>query len=347
MRISPDLISVQDSGLCASLSEENIMISTLIEHVLFYVGLALVGVSGNLFNLIFTIQQQVKTRTIQTVGLILNVISINNIILVLATFSLVMGVFQNPQIWCITPYPLSIRIELYLMMTSSFNSFWAIAWLSLFYCIKVVSFSSECFQTLKRKISSVINAAVLLSCSFSFLFCTPLFSLDITTSLDENDNVNDTSNMTCSQPFFTIGINTNTYAAAGICLLCPIPLMIMLPTSIRMVVHLCAHTLALQKNKTQVQGSDSYLLVCKITISLVGVYLSTLFIVSLFVIIRLIGGLITYQTLASAFSFYGGMTSLLLTASNRHLKDKLWSLFCCRKAQEQSSKSQTVETGDV
>ncbi|XP_077080012.1 taste receptor type 2 member 40-like, partial [Siphateles boraxobius] len=312
------------------------------------VGLALVGVSGNLFNLIFTIQQQVKTRTIQTVGLILNVISISNIILVLATFSLVMGVFQDAQIWCITPYPLSVRIEIYLMMTCSFNSFWAIAWLSLFYCIKVVSFSSECFQTLKRKISSVINAAVLLSCSFSFLLFIPVFSLDIKNSLeDENYNVTDIANTTCPQPSLTIDIDENAYAAAIIFLLCPIPLMIMLPTSVRMVVHLCAHTLALQKNKTQVQGSDSYLLVCKITICLVGVYLTTLFIVSLFIIIRLIGEFITYHTLASAFSFYGGMTSLLLTASNRHLKDKLWSLFCCRKAREQSSKSQTVETGDV
>ncbi|KAK7135682.1 hypothetical protein R3I94_014370 [Phoxinus phoxinus] len=238
---------------------------------------------------------------------------------------------------------------MYLMMTCSFNSFWAIAWLSLFYCIKVVSFSSECFQTLKRKISSVINAAVLLSCSFSFLFFTPLFSLDLVYSseMDENYNVKDIANLTCPQPSFTIDIDENAYAAAVICLLCPIPLMIMLPTSVRMVVHLCAHTLALQKNKTQVQGSDSYLLVCKITISLVGVYLSTLFIVFLFIIIRLIGEFITYHTLASAFSFYSGMTSLLLTASNRHLKDKLWSLFCCRKPQEQSSKSQTVETVDV
>ncbi|KAG1973867.1 taste receptor, type 2, member 200, tandem [Pimephales promelas] len=261
------------------------MIATLTGHVLFFVGLVIIGVSGNLFNLVFTIQQQVKTRTIQTVGLILNVISISNIILVLATFSLVMGVFQDPQIWCIKPYPLSIRTEGFLMMTCSFNSFWAIAWLSLFYCIKVVSFSSECFQTVKRNISSVINAAVLLSCSFSFLFFLPAFSLDLVSSLDQNDNVTDTANITCPQPSFTIDINFNAYGAAAFCLLCPIPLMIMLPTSVRMVVHLCAHTMALQKNKTQVQGSDSYLLVCKITISLVGVYLTTLFIVSLFIII--------------------------------------------------------------
>lgn len=345
MHIPPDLISVHDSGLSASLFEQNIM--TFIGHVLFFVGLVFVGVSGNIFNLIFTIQQQVKTRTIQTVGLILNVISISNIILVLATFSLVMDVFQNPQIWCVTPYPLSIRTEMYLMMTCSFNSFWAIAWLSLFYCIKVVSFSSECFQTLKKNISPVINAAVLLSCLFSFLLFTPLFSLELASSMDKNDSVNDNANMTCPQPSFSLQMNVNAYAAAIICLLCPIPLMIMLPTSIRMVVHLCAHTLALQKNETHVKGSDSYLLVCKLTISLVGVYLSTLCIVFLFIIIRLIGQFITYHALASAFSFYGGMTSLLLTASNRHLKDKLWSLFCCRKAKEQSSKSQTVETVDV
>ncbi len=123
---------------------------TLIGHVLFFVALVIVGVLGNIFNLIFTIQQQVKTRSIQTVGLILNVISINNIILVLATFAMVMGVFQNPQIWCIRPYPLIVRTEIYLMLGCSFISFWAIAWLSLFYCIKVVNFSSECFRALKR-----------------------------------------------------------------------------------------------------------------------------------------------------------------------------------------------------
>ncbi|XP_016389514.1 taste receptor type 2 member 40-like [Sinocyclocheilus rhinocerous] len=320
---------------------------TLVGHVLFFVALVIVGVSGNIFNLIFTIQQQVKTRSIQTVGLILNVISINNIILVLATFALVVSVFQNPQIWCIRPYPLVIRTEIYLMMSCSFISFWAIAWLSLFYCIKVVNFSSECFRPLKRNISSVINAAVLLSCVLSSLLFFPMFSLDVADSLEKNHNMNDIANLTCPLPSFTIQMNANAYAAAILCLLCPIPLMIMLPTSIRMVVHLCAHMLALKKNQTQVQGSDSYLLVCKITISLVGVYMSTLCIVALFIILRLIGQFITYHTLASAFSFYSGMTSLLLTASNRYLKEKLWSLFCCRKAEEQTSKSQTVVTADV
>ncbi|KAL0186831.1 hypothetical protein M9458_018501, partial [Cirrhinus mrigala] len=208
-----------------------------------------------------------------TVGLILNVISISNIILVLGTFALVVSVFQNDQIWCVKPYPLAIRIEVYLMMTSSFISFWAIAWLSLFYCIKVVNFSSECFRALKRNISSVINAAVLLSCMLSCLLFFPMFSLDIVESLEKNDNVSDITNLTCPQPSFTLQMNANAYAAAILCLLCPIPLMIMLPTSIRMVAHLCAHTLALKKNQTQVQGSDSYVLVCKITISLVGVYL--------------------------------------------------------------------------
>ncbi|XP_073674657.1 taste receptor, type 2, member 200, tandem duplicate 1 [Garra rufa] len=320
---------------------------TFVGHVLFFVALVIVGVSGNIFNFIFTIQQQVKTRTIQTVGLILNVISISNIILVLATFALVVSVFQNAQIWCVRPYPLALRIEIYLMMTCSFTSFWAIAWLSLFYCIKVVNFSSECFRALKSNISSLINAAVLLSCMLSCLLFFPMFSLDIVDSLEKNDNVSSITNLTCPQPSFTLKMNEYAYAAAILCLLCPIPLMIMLPTSVRMVAHLCAHTMALKKNQTQVQGSDSYVLVCKITISLVGVYLSTLCIVGLFFIIRLIGEFITYHALASAFSFYSGMTSLLLTASNRYLKEKLWSLLCCRKAEEQVGKSHTVVTGDV
>ncbi|NP_001018341.1 taste receptor, type 2, member 200, tandem duplicate 2 [Danio rerio] len=319
--------------------------STDVGDVLFFLGVGVVGVSGNIFNLIFTVQQQVKTRTIQTVGLILDVISISNIILALAILSMVVGIFLNPQIWCIKPYPFDLRLEIYLMLTCGFISFWAIAWLSLFYCIKVVNFSSEIFRTLKKNISTVINTAVLLSCLFSCLFFIPLFSLDTVDSTEQNDNAY--GNVTCPMPSFTIQMNQDAYSAAVLFLLCPIPLMIMLPTSVRMVVHLCAHTRALQKNQTQVQGSDSYLLVCKLTISLVGVYLFNLFFVSLFILMKLIGAYITYQYLVSTFTFYCGVTSALLTASNRYLKDKLWSLFCCRKAKEPASKSHTVVTGDV
>ncbi|NP_001034919.1 taste receptor, type 2, member 200, tandem duplicate 1 [Danio rerio] len=319
--------------------------STDVGNVLFFVGVGVVGVSGNIFNLIFSLQQQVKTRSIQTVGLILDVISISNIILVLSTLAMVVSVFLNAHIWCIKPYPLGLRFEMYLMMTCGFISFWAIAWLSLFYCIKVVNFSSEIFRTLKKNISTVINTAVTLSCLFSFLLFLPAFSLDLPDSADKN--ISETNITTCPQPTFTLQIDINAYAAAVLLLICPIPLMIMLPTSVRMVVHLCAHTRALQKNQTQVQGSDSYLLVCKLTISLVGVYLSTLFMVALYFIIKVLGAFMTYQALVSAFTFYCGMTSVLLTASNRYLKDKLWSLFCCRKAKEPVSKSQTVVTQDV
>ncbi|TRZ02206.1 hypothetical protein DNTS_030436 [Danionella cerebrum] len=321
---------------------------TFIEDVVFFVAIGFVGVSGNVFNFIFTLQQQVRSRSVQTVGLILDIISISNIILVLSTLGMVIGVYLDPGIWCISPYPLNLRLEIFLMMTSSFISFWAIAWLSLFYCIKVVSFTSECLISLKKNISSVINASVLLSCLFSALLFSPTFTLDLVTSDGTLWRQNSSNNLSCpSLPSFTIPIDTMTYAAAILLLLCPVPLMIMLPTSIRMVVHLCAHTLAMQKNQTQVQGSDSYLLVCKLTIALVGVYISTLFIASSFIIVRMFGKFVTYHTLAGAFSFYGGMTSVLLTASNRHLKDKLWGLLCCRKPKEHATKSLTVETGDV
>ncbi len=287
-----------------------------------------------------------KTRTIQTVGLILN-----------SSPSTTLSWYSPPSQWCWCLQSPN------LVQAISFNySDWNISNVELQlhqllgHCM-AESLLRNLLPSLKvwisppsssehwRGTSSVINAAVLLSCVFSSLLFFPMLTLDVVDSEEENHNVNSIANLTCPQPSFTIPMNANAYAAAALCLLCPIPLMIMLPTSIRMVIHLCAHTLALKKNQTQVQGSDSYLLVCKITISLVGVYMSTLCIVALFLIIRFIGEFITYHTLASAFSFYSGMTSLLLTASNRYLKEKLWSLFCCRKAEEQASKSQTVVTG--
>lgn len=323
---------------------------TVAGHVLVLVLLAFFGVSGNMFNLYFTIQQHLKSKNIQTVGLILSVISISNVVLVIVVLMLALSVFILPTIWCIRPYPFFLRTVIYLMMNCSCISFWSIAWQSLFYCIKVVNFSSECFGSLKRNISTVINTAVLLSCSGFSVFFLPFFTLDLPASGHSNVSTNYSLNTTmivgCPAPTFFMKINEMAYAAAVVFFLCPIPLMIMLPTSLRMVVHLCAHTLALRKNKTQVQGSDSYVLVCKLTISLVGVYLTTLFIVFLFLIIRLMDGTITYLTLAFAFSFYGGMSSVILTASNRYLKEKLWSLFCCRKAQEPAIKSQTCETVD-
>ncbi|KAI7797710.1 taste receptor type 2 member 40-like [Triplophysa rosa] len=322
---------------------------TVAEHILVLVVLAFVGVSGNMFNLIFTIQQHLKSKNIQTVGLILSIISVNNIVLVIVVLMLVLSVFIVPTIWCIRPYPFFLRTVIYLMLNCSCISFWSIAWQSLFYCVKVVNFSSECLISLKRNISTIINTAVLLSCSGFSVFFSPIFTLDLpaidTSNVSTNYSLNATLNATCPNPTFFVKIDKMAYAAASLFILCPIPLMIMLPTSLRMVVHLCAHTLALRKNQTQVQGSDSYVLVCKLTISLVGVYLTTLFIVSLFMIIRFMEGTITYLTLAFAFSFYGGMSSVILTASNRHLKEKLW-MFCCRKAQEPTTKSQTCETVD-
>ncbi|KAA0713916.1 hypothetical protein E1301_Tti009983 [Triplophysa tibetana] len=323
---------------------------TVAGHVLVSVVMAFAGVSGNMFNLIFTIQQHLKSKKIQTVGLILSIISVNNIVLVIVILMLVLSVFIVPTIWCIRPYPFFLRTVIYLMFNCSCVSFWSIAWQSLFYCIKVVNFSSECLISLKRNISTVINTAVLLSCSGFSVFFLPIFTLDLPTTdtrnVSTNYSLNATLNATCPSPTFLVKMDEMAYIVTTLFFLCPIPLMIMLPTSLRMVGHLCAHTLALRKNQTQVQGSDSYVLVCKLTISLVGVYLTTLFIVFLFMVIRMMEGTITYLTLAFAFSFYGGMSSVILTASNRYLKEKLWSLFCCRKAQEPTSKSQTCETVD-
>ncbi|XP_036412731.1 taste receptor type 2 member 40-like [Colossoma macropomum] len=305
-----------------------------------------IGVVWNSFNLFMTIQKQLKTKSVQTMSLIIISISINNNTLVLSCFFMVVFISLNPLFICTTVVQPQYLTLLFLWMSSSCMSFWSIAWLSVFYCVKVVNFSAECLRALKRNISIITNTALLLSCVGSFVLFFPFFTLHIpeaepgaitgTLGINNTLNTSNASYLTCSAPMFSPLINSDAYTVSFMSFLCPLPLAIMLPTSIRMVIHLCQHMLTLRKNQTQVQSLDSYLSVCKLNVSLAGVYLTTLIIVALFFVLRLIGVNVSYLLIIFGFSFYCIMTAALLTASKTHLRRKFWSMCCCRKTQEET-----------
>ncbi|XP_030621143.1 taste receptor, type 2, member 200, tandem duplicate 1 [Chanos chanos] len=311
------------------------------------------GIALNVFNLIFTVQQLWKAKSVQTVNLIISSISLNNIILVLSCFYMVLDTFMEWDLFCESSTHPFILTLLYLWLSSSSISVWSIAHLSVFYCIKVVTFSRQCLKALKTNISSIINAAVLVTYPLALCMFSPMLTLSAAESDSGYSTINSTWNATsnvtkCPSLVFMAGIDPSLFTLIFVCFLCLFPLMTMLPTSLRLVVHLCGHTLSLRKNQTQVQSADSYLLVCKLTISLVGVYLTTLAFVSIFFLSALQSNRISYTVIVFSFSFYVIMTAGLLTASNKFLKDKLWGLSCCKKPQEASSKSQTeTEKGSV
>lgn len=298
------------------------------------------GVVWNSFNLVMTIQKQRKTTSVQTTSLIIISISISNITLVLSCFVIMVSITLNPMILCNMITKPQYLTMLYLWLSSNCMSFWSIAWLSVFYCVKVVNFSSECFRVLKRNISFITNSALVLSCLGSFLLFFPFFTLytpgsePVTRMAYGINNTSNTTNatyFTCNIPIFAPPIDTDIYSMTFLCFLCPLPLMIMLPASIRMVVYLCQHVLTLRKNQTQVQSLDSYLTVCKITVSLVGVYLTTLIIVAFFFIFKLLMLNVSFLLIIFGFSFYCIMTAVLLTASETYLKKKFWRLCCFKK----------------
>ncbi|XP_029572051.1 taste receptor type 2 member 40-like [Salmo trutta] len=304
--------------------------------------LVIIGVLWNTFNLITTVFQQWKAGGVQTVGLIISTISLGNVFLHLSTFGIVVTTWRGVLCW--DDLPMFFCAMLYVWLSSSCLSFWSIAWLSVLYCVKVVNFTSELFAKIKTNISPIINVALAVTFLNSCVMFSPFFSLNYR---NESYVTPVTKNTTCviKTPLFPTWINVNLYVLVFICYLAPLPVMVMVPSSIRLVVHLCKHTLEMRKNKTDVQSADSYLLVCKLTVALVGVYITTLTTISLFYLSKLYGSDISINSLLLGYSFYCIASGVLLTISNKNLREKLLALFYSTKASNASSKSLSGETG--
>lgn len=205
-------------------------------------------------------------------------------------------------------------------------SFWSIAWLSTFYCVKIVSTSSALLCKLKKKISFFITTALLLTVLCSFVACLPFLFLQLPPS--NTTIANETGNATNLKVIFPGWIEANLYIYVLFGFLCPVPVLVMLPTSLSLVAHLCHHTLAMKKNVNQFQGTDSYLMVCRMTVSMVGVYLTVVTILFLF-LARWSPGRFPLEIFTWDFSFFCLAMGILLTLLSKQTKEKLVSLCCC------------------
>ncbi|XP_036382034.1 taste receptor type 2 member 40-like [Megalops cyprinoides] len=303
------------------------------------------GIACNVFNLAVTVAHQLKVGIFQTVGLIIFCISLSNVLLEISMFGMVVMLWLTTPCW--TGELLLLKVAIATWIQSSSMSFWSIAWLSVFYCVKVVRVSGTLLVKLKRNISSLINAALMLTPLCSFLMSAPLLLLQAPpfngTAAQENKN----STCLIRRPVFPSWVEEDVYVLCLLCFLCPVPLMVMLPTSLRLVVHLCQHTQAMRRNETGFQSADSYLLVCKLTVSLVAVYKTTLAIFSFFFIDQMFTRYLQYNFISLSCSFYCIVTGILLTVSNRYLKEKLQVLFCWRNPPKAVPSTQSGDTGLV
>ncbi|XP_018587155.1 taste receptor type 2 member 40-like [Scleropages formosus] len=303
-----------------------------------------IGFLWNGVNLVATVLHQLRTGGRHTAGLIISCISVSNMLLELSTAGIVAAVWAG--MFCLQEVHLLLKAMLFFWFISSYMSFWSIAWLSVFYCVKVVSASSPLIKMLKKNISSIIDLALVLTVGISALILTPFFFLTRENPTNVTMGTNKTENATCVilTPSLPAWINSQIYTSVVIGFLCPIPLAIMLTTSLRLVMYLCKHTMSMRKNKTEIQSTDSYLLVCKLTISLVAVYLTTLATIGIFLVARMAKVDMGNSTLELSFSIYCIATAVLLTASNKYLKEKIWALLCSRRAARPGASTQSEST---
>ncbi|KAK1160201.1 taste receptor type 2 member 40-like [Acipenser oxyrinchus oxyrinchus] len=230
----------------------------------------------------------------------------------------------------------------FILFSASASSFWSIAWLCVFYCVKIISLPAALFIKLKRNISLVVNGALTLSVFFCFvLFCPFLYLIPImpaNATANNTYNINNTLGMPCTKPFFDFPekFARDLYFFIFVLFLCPIPLIIMVTTSSQLVVHIYKHTQQMKRNQNEFQSRNSYLLICKMIISLVVVYLFTITLAFVYLMTQAKDEKMSTEFLFLDMAFYCAATGVLLTATNKNLKEKVMSVSCCGKIQQQS-----------
>ncbi|NWQ96525.1 T2R40 protein, partial [Burhinus bistriatus] len=152
------------------------------------------------------------------------------------------------SLFCETPYYEENLFVIFktVFMFLNYSSLWFAAWLSVFYCIKVASFTQSFFIWLKQRISSLVPWMLLTSSLFSFATSLP-FAWDI---YNVHDNFTDPLTMTNSSErrvtmkasLFLLLLLCN----AGIAL----PLIVFVVSSILLIRSLWIHTRKMKNNAT-------------------------------------------------------------------------------------------------
>lgn len=164
---------------------------------------------------------------------------------------------------CRPDLPFFFCVFLLVCLSSNSVSFWCVSWLSVLYCVRVLSFSSILFRAIKMNLSTILNVALLVTLLTSCVMFTPFFYLNFQTKIIVL-NVTEKAVCAIKKPLFPVWVNVNGYVVTFICYLTLMPSAVMLPTSLRMVVYLCRHSWSLQRKESGSPAAGSYLLVpCK------------------------------------------------------------------------------------
>lgn len=293
--------------------------------------LLVLGVLANVFNLGVMLSQQRRPGGVKTVALIICFISLGNVLLQISTFALAASVWAGVLCW--PDLPFFFCGVLFVWLSSSSVSFWSVAWLSVLYCVRVLSFSSVLFRALKENISAILNATLLATLLTSCVMFTPFFYLHFQ-SKTLVPNVTEKVACAIRKPLFPAWLDVNVYVVTFICYLALMPVAIMLPTSLRLVVYLCKHTSSMQKRQSSSHSAESYLLVCRLTVALVWVYLATLLTISLYYLHAIFASGLSADMLFLGLSFYCVASAMLLTCSNTNLRERLRELLRRGKSAE-------------
>uniref|UniRef100_UPI0037E81510 taste receptor, type 2, member 200, tandem duplicate 1 n=1 Tax=Semicossyphus pulcher TaxID=241346 RepID=UPI0037E81510 len=280
--------------------------------------LLVLGVLANVFNLSVMLVPQWRSGGVKTVAVIICFISLGNVLLQISTFVLVASAWAG--VLCGQELPLFFCIVLVVWLSSSSVSFWSVAWLSVFYCIRVLSFSSVLLRALKVNISAILNVTLFVTLLTSCIMFTPFFYLHFQ---GKTSNTTETAACDIRKPLFPAWVDVNVYMIIFICYLTLMPLSVMLPTSLSLVVFLCRHSSSLQSERSGSHSAESYLLVCRLTVALVWVYLTTLLTISLYYFHAIFASGLSADVLFLGLSFYCVASAILLTCSNKNLREKL------------------------
>ncbi|XP_074890897.1 taste receptor type 2 member 40-like [Buteo buteo] len=139
-----------------------------------------------------------------------------------------------------------------VFMFLNYSSLWFAAWLSVFYCTKIASFTQSFFIWLKQRISSLVPWMLITSSLFSFATSLP-FAWDV---YDVHNNFTAPLTMTNSSErrvtmkasFFLLLLLCN----AGVAL----PLIVFVVSSILLIRSLWIHTRQMQNNATGFRGAS-------------------------------------------------------------------------------------------
>ncbi|KAM7018118.1 taste receptor, type 2, member 200, tandem duplicate 1 [Tautogolabrus adspersus] len=302
--------------------------------------LLVLGVLANVFNLGVMLVQRWRSGGVKTLAVIICFISLGNILLQISTFTIVASIWAGVLCGPVLPFLFCMVVVVWL--SSSSVSFWSVAWLSVFYCVRVLSFSSVLFRALKENISAILNVTLCVTLLTSCLMFTPFFFLHFQ-SKTLLSNMTEKAACVIRKPLFPAWVDVNIYVVIFICYLTLMPLTVMLPTSLRLVFFLCRHTM--QRKQSSSRSAESYLLVCRLTVALVWVYLATLLTISLFYLHAIFASGLSADVLFLGLSFYCVASAILLTCSNKNLREKLRVLVCRRNNTDILTESAADKSG--